>query len=307
MPGVNGAASTAGASILLCAAVLALAGCATVVRVPLEKRPALPLPEEALTLTRPGPGAFTVQPGEFRGVSGCRVACEVYSPAEPRTGVLVVLAHGFFRDLRRMRGWASLWASHGVRTAVLSFCASTPFAGNHDKNAADMRRLAAALTDGAVLYAGFSAGGLAAFLAAADDPRAVGCLGLDTVDSGGLASPAAARFDAPALFILSEPSDCNAGNNVIPSIPRRAGIGVLRVRNARHSHFEDPYDPCFESICGSVRPVKVSEDIILTVRAVATAWLLERCGVLGPGQEPPWGASGKISPWTERLEVLKAP
>ena len=306
MPAMNGVASPARAAILLCAAVLAVAGCAGVVRVPAERRAALPLPEDALALTRPGPGAFTVQPGEFRGVTGCRVLYEVYSPAEPRTDVLVVLAHGFFRDLTRMRGWASLWASHGVRTAVLSFCASTPFAGKHDKNAADMRRLAAELTGGPVLYAGFSAGGLAALIAATGDPRAAGCLGLDAVDSGGLAS-GRGRIDGPALFILSEPSDCNARNNIVPSIPGRPGIGVLRVRYARHSHFEDPYDPGFESICGSVRPAEVSEDIIMSVRAVATAWLLERCRIPAPGPGIPGGPEWGGMPWRERLEVLQAP
>jgi len=180
-------------TVLFCAALIVLEGCATVTRVPPEARAADPLPAEALALTRPGPAAFSVLTGELRGDSGCRLLYEVYTPAEPRTAVLVVLAHGFSRGLTHMRGWAALWASHGVRTAVPDFCASTPFAGHHETNAADLRRLAAVKTDGPVIYAGFSSGGLSALLAASDDPRALGCLGLDPVDARGLAADAAGR------------------------------------------------------------------------------------------------------------------
>jgi hypothetical protein len=84
-----------------------------------------------------------------------------------------------------------------------------------------------------VLYAGFSAGGLAAYLAAGSDPRASAYLGLDAVDSGGLALARNADFRVPALFLMGEPSSCNAKNN---------------------GHFLDPYDPRTESVCGKVLP-----------------------------------------------------
>jgi hypothetical protein len=116
-----------------------------------------------------------------------------------------------------MRGWAAHLSSHGVATAVVSLCNSTPFAGRHDRNAVDLRALADLLqpADGRVLYAGFSAGGLAALLAAADDPRTVAYLGLDAVDSGGLAARSTG-LAAPALFLLAEAGACNAEGNMVP-------------------------------------------------------------------------------------------
>lgn len=306
-PPAGSAACPIAGTVLLCAALIVLQGCATVIRVPPEGRAVDPLPAETLALTRPGPAAFSVESGEISGVSGCRLLYEVYTPAEPRTAVLVVLAHGFSRSLANMRGWAVLWASQGVRTAVLSFCASTPFAGHHETNAADLRRLAAVKTDGPVIYAGFSSGGLSALLAASDDPRAAGCLALDPADAGSLAAGAAGRFRVPGLFILAEPSSCNAGNNIIPALSGRAGIEVVRVRNARHCHFEDPYDPGCEAVCGSVLPPEVAQDIALTIRAEATAWLLVRCGILQPGDVPDPVATRERSPWSQRLQVLQAP
>lgn len=63
----------------------------------------------------------------------------MHGPTGGRGDRTVLLGHGFLRDLRSMRGWAEHWASHGVRTAVVGFCNSTPFDGRHDRNALDLR------------------------------------------------------------------------------------------------------------------------------------------------------------------------
>jgi pimeloyl-ACP methyl ester carboxylesterase len=289
------------------AAALVLGGCATATRIPPAAWPPLPVPEEAARLTGQGPCLFRVEAGEMNGARGCLVRYERFLPAEARTPATVALGHGFFRDLTHMRGWAALWASWGVPVIIMSFCASTPFAGNHDVNAADMRTLTRRFGTGPVVYAGFSAGALAAFLAAGEDPQAVAFLGLDAVDSGGLAAPAARAFRLPALFLAGEPSDCNAGNNFLPAVPRSAGIGVLRIRFARHGHFENPYDPGLEGICGAVTPPEAAADIMTGIRALATAWVLERTGAL-PGAAGIVGDAWVDAPqWKGRLEILQAP
>jgi dienelactone hydrolase len=202
-----------------------------------------------------------------------------------------------------MRGWAARWASFGVPTAVLSFCNSTPFNGRHDRNAEDMRALAAALHAGPVMYAGFSAGGLAAYLAACSDPRAVAYLGLDAVDSRGMALARTQDLRLPALFLLAEPSPCNAKNNMIPAIPAREGVRALRLRYATHGHFLDPYDPRVESLCGRVVPQEASEEIIRDARALATAWILEATAAMpGAGELLEAAASGAAG-WAERVEA----
>jgi pimeloyl-ACP methyl ester carboxylesterase len=222
---------------------------------------------------------------------------------------MVLLGHGFMRDLTHMRGWAQLWASYGVPTAIMSFCNSSFAAGHHDRNAEDMAALAAELHNGPVIYAGFSAGGLAALIAASRDPRAAGYLGLDPVDSGGLAAPAAARLALPALFLEGEPSSCNAQGNMAPIVPARRGAGVaaVRVLHSVHCMFEDPSDAACASVCGSVEPEDARRDVSDTIHAIATAWILHAAGIdtqAGGVLDSLW-AGGDA--WERRIVLLQAP
>ena len=283
------------------AAFLFLAACGTTRRVDLAGMP--PLSEIERELAGRGPQSFTVETGTREGEYGCRVEYEVYRPGEPRTGAFVVLGHGFAANLAAMRGWAERWASFGVPTAVLNFCNSTPFAGRHDRNAEDMVALARALHDGPVVYAGFSAGGLSAFLAAASDPNAVACLGLDAVDNKEMAVGAAAKLTVPAFFLMGEPSSCNAENNMLPAIPERAGATALRVRDALHCYFQDPWQRACESVCGKVAPPEAAARIAETVRCLATAWLLEVTGAQpGSGALVEDAVAGD-GDWARRVEA----
>jgi pimeloyl-ACP methyl ester carboxylesterase len=236
----------------------------------------LPRPPSEPRLAVAGSFATTVAEGSLRSPFGCEVRYEVHLPADWDGGVTVVLAHGFLRDLRTMRGWAAHLSSHGVATAVVSLCNSTPFAGRHDRNAIDLRALADLLqpADGTVLYAGFSAGGLAALLAAADDPRTVAYLGLDAVDSGGLASRSTG-LAAPALFLLAEAGACNAEGNMVPVAEAIAAARIVRIPDATHCHFEDPYATLCERLCGRIEPREAADAIRATIRSLATAWVLD--------------------------------
>jgi pimeloyl-ACP methyl ester carboxylesterase len=234
---------------------------------------ALPASEPSLAVA--GSFATVVAEGYLRSSFGCELRYELHLPAEWDGGTTVLLAHGFLRDLRTMRGWAAHLSSHGVATAVVSLCNSTPFAGRHDRNAVDLRALADLLqpADGAVLYAGFSAGGLAALLAAVDDPRTVAFLGLDAVDSGGLAARSTG-LAAPALFLLAEPGACNAEGNMAPVAATIASARSIRIPFATHCHFEDPYALLCERLCGRVEPREAADAIRTTIRSLATAWVL---------------------------------
>jgi pimeloyl-ACP methyl ester carboxylesterase len=262
---------------LALAAAAALGACA-----PAAVRTAaadLDLPPSPAPLAVAGPLEAGVEGGSQRSPFGCELRYEVHRPLGRDGGALVLLAHGFLRDLRTMRGWASHLASHGVATAVVSFCNSSPFDGRHDRNAADLRALADALLpgDGKVLYAGFSAGGLAALLAAADDPRTVAYLGLDAVDSGGLAIRATG-LAPPALFLLAEPGACNAEANMAAPAATIAAARSVRIPYATHCHFEDPYAPLCERLCGRLEPPEAAHAIRATIRSLATAWVLEHAG-----------------------------
>jgi pimeloyl-ACP methyl ester carboxylesterase len=288
------------------AACALLGSCASVTRISPGAVPT-PLAGVAAAFTQTGDAAYTVQKGTLPGGHGCAIAYETYVPEEKRSDVMVMVGHGFARNLTTMRGWAALWASHGVAATVVSFCNSTWTAGHHDWNAADLVALAHAIHDGPLLYAGFSAGGLAAFLAAAADDRAVAYLGLDAVDNADLAVHASARFRVPALFLVGESSACNARNNFLPAVPWDAAPTVLRVRGAQHGHFENPYDSRVESVCGRVEPPEASAEIIATIRALATAWVLDRAGVSAAASGALGGAKAGDSDWSGRVSLVGRP
>jgi pimeloyl-ACP methyl ester carboxylesterase len=269
--------------------------------------PAAPLSIEAASFAAEGTDAYEVQAGSMTGMYGRLVSYEVYRPAKRRSDAMAILGHGFGRDLTHMRGWARLWASRGLPTAVLSLPNSGPFAGNHDRNAADMKAAAALLHKGPVIYAGFSAGGLASLVAASSDPRTIGWLGLDPVDSAGLAAPAARALPVPALFLLGEPSSCNAGNNMLPVIPARPHVGAARVLHTVHCLFEDPTDSACFAVCGSVEPAEASREIATTIRAIATAWVLDRAGIIGEGDHLLSGLWTGSPEWAGRVQILQTP
>ncbi len=215
-------------------AVGALIGCAPAATTVVDG--STPLPAHDAVLALAGPVAVEVVAGSLRSNFGCDIRYEEHRPGGGSGGPLVVLAHGFLRDLGTMRGWAAHFASR----------------------------------EGApVVYAGFSAGGLAALLAAAEDPGAVAYLGLDAVDSGGLAA-GATRLALPALFLMAEPGACNADGNMRATAAAIASSRTVRIPNATHCDFEDPFDPLCTRLCGRVEPPSAAAAIRVAVRALAT-------------------------------------
>ena len=87
-----------------------------------------------------------------------------------------------------------------------------------DSRPSDAIALATELAGGGkVIYAGHSAGGLSAVLAAKAATSSLAVLGLDLTDADGLALAAANDVTVPALGLIGEPSSCNA-----PRIPWRS-------------------------------------------------------------------------------------
>ena len=282
MPITKHAASLA--SLLALFAVGCTVGPGTV---PPARAPA-PLPDLVATFAEPlARGEVTVEHGTIRSTYGCTVGYEYFEPALPEPGhsfaasaPLVVLAHGFMRSPATMRGWADEWAARGARTVVVGFCNSGVFSGRHDRNAADLVAVADHLEPGDVprIYAGFSAGGLSALLAAAADRRTVAYLGLDAVDSNGLAA-GIERLRAPALFLAAEASSCNARGTMLDAVPRATRLIALRIPYASHCDFEHPSTRFCTVLCGQAQPPETADEIRSTIRALATAWIEAYAGV----------------------------
>lgn len=235
------------------------------------------LPAELSAYTEAGPFAVELSTGSYNGVT-CATHFEVFLPEGGGAGWLIVVAHGFKRSLATMRDWGRMWASHGMPTAVLSQCNSSLLAGRLAENAQDMVGVVSQLGAGQVIYAGFSAGGLSALLAADADVRAVGYLGLDPVDSGDLAVGEIQEFRLPGLVLLAESSVCNAGGNIEPVLSNMTQTTVRRVEGSTHCHFENPYDQRCELACGRVEPEAAALERRQLIMLAATTWLLAQQG-----------------------------
>jgi pimeloyl-ACP methyl ester carboxylesterase len=169
-----------------------------------------------------------------------------------------LLGHGFLRDQRRMQGLAIDLAALGLPTATLDFCNMRPWRAGVQENAQDFVRLAGQLAAEEVVYAGFSAGGLAALLAAHQDPSSQAVFALDLVDYAGVGRQAAAELQVPLAGLVGEASSCNRFNEAL-AVYAAASNGVYRqVAGASHCDFESPSDWVCSFVCDSV-PRSASE------------------------------------------------
>ena len=157
---------------------------------------------------------------------------------------------------------------------LISLCNSTLLNGHHQRNSDDLRRLARQLyPHQPVIFSGFSAGGLAAWLAANTYPYVAGYLGLDPVDSGKLGQRTADPRAMPALVLYAWSSMCNARNNFLPIVREQAGYTLRSITGASHCHFENPYDRRCAWVCGGPSEQQTSASIQRNLFSQTTRWL----------------------------------
>ncbi len=238
-----------------------------------------PRPEIAQAVTTDAAVQVRVETGALTSSSGCGITYRIYRPADADGPVQIVLAHGFLRSKARMAGLATDLAAAGFATAAIDLCNMRPWDGAHGQNADDMRRVAAQLGSTGVLYVGFSAGGLAALLAASADADSLGVVALDLVDLDGMGELAAATLSRPLVALVGEPSRCNAQNNGLPVYAAAPNAEVRRIAGATHCDFETPTDGLCRLACESGdRPAAESQRIraYIVKTAVAAASRLLR-------------------------------
>lgn len=149
---------------------------------------------------------------------------------------------------------AEALAETGIPTVTLDFCNTRFWDGRHFRNGLDMVRVADVLEAQRVVYAGFSAGGLAALVAGRNDPRSIGVVALDLVDAGQLGEGMAAGLDRPLIGLVGDPSPCNASNNGLAVFAATDQAVVERVAGAEHCDFESPTDWLCRWICKRDEP-----------------------------------------------------
>jgi dienelactone hydrolase len=189
-----------------------------------------------------GPAAL-VEERVIPSVRGCELRFRVHHPAVARPGPPVVIGHGFMRDGSHMRGWAEAFAAEGLTAVTVDFCASTAADGRHADNGADLVGVRRALERDGAIYVGVSAGGLAALIAAADDPSGTrGLLLLDPTNAGGKARSAAGRVHAPAAALVAPSQVCNAWRNIDRALETLSDATIVPIERASHCDFEWPSD-----------------------------------------------------------------
>lgn len=241
-------------------------------------------------LREAGPYAVEEDSGTA-SLPGCSMQYDLRTPAGVAAAPVVVLAHGFQGNRASMAGWAEHWASWGMRVVTPDLCHATIIDTDHAQNGADLQALVVELSLPSPIYAGYSAGGLAAVVAAADDAGATALLGLDMVDNAGLGASAAASVAVPAFDIVGEPSQCNTTNNGLAVFGAMPDGRALRVTEADHCDFQSPADFLCGLTCTGSNMQFDDAEIQTAVLGLSTAVVLWQGGLEPTGAQ--WWTPGE--------------
>jgi dienelactone hydrolase len=201
---------------------------------------------------------------------------DVFVPPAPARGA-VVLVHGFMRSRATMVGHARALAQEGV----VALAPDMPYWSDSRANARALVDLVAQLRRGEiagpierVVLVGFSAGALAALLAASA-PGLVGYVGLDAFDRpGGIGLDAARKLKVPSKLLRAPPSFCNAYGISAPwasALPPPTEERMID--GATHCDFESPTDRSCTLFCGAADPAR-QQIVRQTLIDAVHAWLL---------------------------------
>jgi pimeloyl-ACP methyl ester carboxylesterase len=202
-----------------------------------------------------GPGV-TVSTQQLDLPSG-PVRFDLYQPATSAPAPLVILAHGLWRDRTRMAGWGQVLARQGFVAVAMDM----PTLADYQHNGRSIDELIDALCSGAIVsckvdaqrigLVGHSAGGLATFLAAAENPKVKIWVGLDPVDRHGIGAAVGSRVGARAVVVRAPPSNWNQHGNATTLLKslRQGGSDTI-VEDAIHIDPEWPSDWTMEFLMG---------------------------------------------------------
>ena len=190
---------------------------------------------------------------------------DIYWPDTAVPAPLVIVAHGFFRSRHNMSSWGQHLAKEGFVTVVPDL----PTRSDHVRNGhfiSDLRKYLCAVESWIqdidptrVGLMGFSAGGLASLISAAEDPGPIIWVGLDPVDRNGIGTKLAPLVYCRAVVLTAEPSACNSQGNARSIIAALPHCEHFRVAGAVHVDAEWPTDRIAEAVCGRSTDEKRSE------------------------------------------------
>jgi len=209
---------------------------------------------------------------------------DIYWPDTVEPAPLMIVAHGFSRQRHNMSGWGRHLAEEGFVAVVPDL----PAWSDQVRNGRFITELRAYLRAGGswkqridpsrVGLMGFSAGGLASLLSAADDPGLAIWVGLDPVDRNGIGAKAAPLVTCRAVVLTAEPSACNSQGNargIVAALPRGEHFAIA---GAVHVDAEWPTDWMAEAVCGRSTDKKRGEFRLRAITALREALGMPRGG-----------------------------
>ncbi len=202
------------------------------------------------------------------------IEVDVYRPAIAPPRGLAVIAHGFTRSRERHRLLAGRLAEEGFVAAVPDLPHWARPQANSDAIVEVAKSVAAepGLDALPIVLIGTSAGGLASLLATDRVPRLALWVGLDPVDTLGLAEAAARSLRAPAVVLRAPSGPCNVGGSakrIAAWLP--SARAEVRIDGASHCDFEDHTNWRCESVCGPADPARQALIVDEAVKAVLDA------------------------------------
>ncbi|PRP93293.1 Alpha/beta hydrolase family protein [Enhygromyxa salina] len=237
----------------------------------------------------PGPRSVSVGEGSMQVTPECDLSYGVFEPDVADSDTPVLLAHGFMRSIDDMAETARHIASWGVTVYTVPLCTNS-FAIDHQQNGEAIAALGQAIAPEGAVYSGFSAGGLAAFVAAATDQSAVAFVGLDAVDNADLGLGLADQA-SPARGSIAAPGQCNTNNNFLPVYDAIPGAPVIQIVDAEHFDFET--DACAPGDFSCTLCAPAGPETHALALGMTTAGILIETGA-DPGGETWWMPGGEF-------------
>jgi hypothetical protein len=227
---------------------------------------------------------------------------KVYSP-DIDDPTVVILGHGFARGSGVMTGWAEHLSSWGLEVLLPTLCHYNVFFGvDHEMNGQNMIELSILHGATNVIYAGHSAGGLAAIIATAQDTDAMGVLGLDATDTEGIPGIAdfigrryASEITQSAFSIVGEPSSCNSENNGIDLFKMMENYRIIKIVSSDHCDFENPTNSICTASCENSSVTFDNSEIRESIISLATAAIVDIAQISEDG----------IKVWEEGLQEFR--
>jgi hypothetical protein len=216
-------------------------------------------------------GPHTTSTSSVTLSASCDSSAQIVAPSTSGAWPRVFLSHGFMRGPSHMIGWAEHMASWGIEVVVPTLCHASIVDTDHAQNGTDLTQFNEAMGGGPVIYIGHSAGGLASLVAASEDDDAIGLIGLDLTDAGGLGLDRADGVSAPTLSVAGEASSCNAEGNGVDALRAVPDATILRLTEADHCDFENETDALCTTFCSSPGSTFSDSDIHDTLLGLLTA------------------------------------